>query len=69
MVKSVYEVAACINIHISHNILISGKLRYQTFTCTEMWESNIHRVKVTIIDNIEALSMQDTRHMEVKLQS
>ena len=57
MIKSVYEVAACINIHISHNVLISGKLRYQTFTYTEMWDSNIRRVKVTFIDNIEGLSM------------
>jgi len=56
MVKSVYEVAGYINIHISHNVLISGKL-CQTFTYTEMWDSNIHRVKVAFMDNIEDLSM------------
>lgn len=53
MVNSVYEVAGYINIHISHSVIIRGKLRYQTFNYTEMWNSNVHRVKVTFIDNIE----------------
>ena len=47
MVRSVYEVAGYINIHISRNVLISGKLRYPAFTYTEMWYSNIHRVNVS----------------------
>lgn len=55
MVKSVYEVAGYINIYInSHDLLISGKLRYQTFTYTEMWDSNIHR---TFKGNMEDLSI------------
>jgi len=55
MVKSACEVAGHINIHIiSHNVLISGKLRYQTFTFTEMWDSNIHR---TFKENMEDLSI------------
>jgi hypothetical protein len=65
---TIYEVAGYININISYNVLISGKLRYQTFTYTEMWDNNIHRMKVTFIDSIEDLSMEDTRHMEIKLQ-